>query len=98
MTGKEDKSIDECLLEPENSFLRDKIQEHVSKIEEMQRRREELEKTVDEMHKKLEELSEQKENTTTKLQRVRLEEESRKSEPRRRGTDLRIPDARFAEN
>jgi uncharacterized coiled-coil DUF342 family protein len=68
MTGKEDKSIDECLLEPENSFLRDKIQEHVSKIEEMQRRREELEKTVDEMHKKLEELSEQKENTTTKLQ------------------------------
>jgi hypothetical protein len=30
--------------------------------------------------------------------RVRLEEESRKSKPRRRGADLRIPDGRFAEN
>jgi hypothetical protein len=29
---------------------------------------------------------------------VRLEEASRKSEPRRRGADLRIPDGRFAEN
>jgi hypothetical protein len=29
--------------------------------------------------------------------RVRLEEESRKSEPRRRGADLRIPDGRFVE-
>jgi hypothetical protein len=28
----------------------------------------------------------------------RLEEESRKSKPRRRGADLRIPDGRFAEN
>jgi hypothetical protein len=30
--------------------------------------------------------------------RVRLEEESRKAKPRRRGADLRIPDGRFAEN
>jgi hypothetical protein len=30
--------------------------------------------------------------------RVRLEEESRKAKPRRRGTDLRIRDGRFAEN
>jgi hypothetical protein len=30
--------------------------------------------------------------------RVRLEEESRKSKPRRREADLRIPDGRFAEN
>jgi hypothetical protein len=30
--------------------------------------------------------------------RVRLEEESRESKPRRRGADLRIPDGRFAEN
>jgi hypothetical protein len=30
--------------------------------------------------------------------RVRLEEESRKSKPRRRGADLQIPDGRFAEN
>jgi hypothetical protein len=30
--------------------------------------------------------------------RVRLEEKSRKSKPRRRGADLRIPDGRFAKN
>jgi hypothetical protein len=30
--------------------------------------------------------------------RVRLEEESRMSKPRRRGADLQIPDGRFAEN
>ncbi|KAJ3628524.1 hypothetical protein MTP99_015824 [Tenebrio molitor] len=30
--------------------------------------------------------------------RVRLEEESRKSKPRRRGADLRIPDGRFVKN
>jgi hypothetical protein len=30
--------------------------------------------------------------------RVRLEEESRKSKPRRRGAHLRIPDGRFVEN
>jgi hypothetical protein len=29
---------------------------------------------------------------------VRLEEESRKSKPRRRGADLRIPDGRFVKN
>jgi hypothetical protein len=32
------------------------------------------------------------------LKRVRLEEESRKSKPRRREAELRIPDGRFAEN
>jgi hypothetical protein len=30
--------------------------------------------------------------------RVRLEEESRESKPRRQGADLRIPDGRFGEN
>jgi hypothetical protein len=30
--------------------------------------------------------------------RVRLEEESRESKPRRRGADLRISDGRFAKN
>jgi hypothetical protein len=30
--------------------------------------------------------------------RVRLEEESRKAKPRRRGADLRIPDGRFVKN
>jgi hypothetical protein len=32
------------------------------------------------------------------LKRVRLEEESRKSKPRRRGADLRITDGRFVKN
>jgi hypothetical protein len=32
------------------------------------------------------------------LKRVRLEEESRKSKPRLRGADLRIPDGRFVKN
>lgn len=45
MTVKE-KSVFEMLLEEENNLLREKIQEHVIKIQEMQQVRKGLETTI----------------------------------------------------